>query len=346
MKRPLFLILFLLVLTGCQGSYALPEPDITPDNPPVSIPVDSQPADDVEQDTDPDFAAIGVNELGKVMVLMYHEIGNPEATWTRTPDNFRQDMETLYQEGYRPVNLTEFLSGNIDIPVGTSPFILTFDDGTAGQFRFIEQDGERVVDPQSAVGILLHMAEKYEDFTPAGTFYIYYPLPFRQKEYISEKLELLTTWGFEIGNHSFNHENLAKVPPQEAIQSLAKHVRSTQNFLPGYQVRTLALPYGARPKDNKIIVRNSWDGTEYHNEAILLVGANPARSPFDKKFDPLRLPRVRADGTELSRWIDHFRNKPEERYISDGDPNTVTIPQHQLELLEESKLKDKNLRTY
>lgn len=347
MKRLLFICICLLLLSGCRGSYALPDDEPPQDPPPVPSPVDSpEPVREPEPPPEPDFTLIRPNEVGKIMILMYHEIGYPEATWTRTPENFRQDLETLYLEGYRPVSLTSYLSGNINIPAGTTPFILTFDDGTAGQFRFLEEDGERRLDPNSAVAILLQMAEKYDDFIPAGTFFIYYPLPFRQKGYIEEKLELLDKWGFEIGNHTFNHENLAKITSQKAVETLAKNVRATQSYLPGYNVATLALPYGGRPKNGDYIVSGSWDGTEYKNEAILLVGAHPARSPFDQKFDPLRLPRVRADETELSRWLTQFRNKPDERYISDGDPDWVTIPADLAESFNEKALSGQKLRTY
>ncbi|HEX2999623.1 MAG TPA: hypothetical protein VHR86_05235, partial [Armatimonadota bacterium] len=44
------------------------------------------------------------NELGRVLVLEYHQIGDHEARWTRTPENFRKDLETLYKHGFRAVS--------------------------------------------------------------------------------------------------------------------------------------------------------------------------------------------------------------------------------------------------
>lgn len=343
------IILLCLIVAGCQGSYALPDA-VPADDEAEALPVfePDEPADDssVEPVSEPDVYTLRPNEVGKTMVLMYHEVGGTESTWRRTAENFRNDLETLHQEGYRPVNLNDYLWGNIDIPAGTSPVILTFDDGTGGQFRFFEEDGQSILDPDCAVAIILQMAAKYEDFDPAGTFYIYYPLPFRQKDLIADKLELLTAWGFEIGNHTYGHENLAKLSVQDAVKTLAGHVRATQNYLPLYNVNTLALPYGAMPKDDSHLRSGSWEGVEYQHEAILLVGANPARSPFDRQFNPLRLPRVRADGTELYRWLEYFRNNPEERYISDGDPDSVTIPESLTELVDENRLQGRILRTY
>jgi len=49
------------------------------------------------------------NELGRVMILEYHKIDQPEERWTRTPDNFRRDLERLWERGYRLVALNDFL---------------------------------------------------------------------------------------------------------------------------------------------------------------------------------------------------------------------------------------------
>ncbi|HAA35110.1 MAG TPA: hypothetical protein DCD97_07355, partial [Firmicutes bacterium] len=82
------------------------------------------------------------NELGEVMILMYHEIGYPESAWRRTPENFRLDLENLYEQGYRAISLMDLVRGNIDIPAGTSPVVLTFDDGNKGNFYYLENNGE------------------------------------------------------------------------------------------------------------------------------------------------------------------------------------------------------------
>ena len=37
------------------------------------------------------------NELGRVMILEYHKIDTPEARWTRTPENFRRDLQRLWE---------------------------------------------------------------------------------------------------------------------------------------------------------------------------------------------------------------------------------------------------------
>ena len=83
----------------------------------------------LEEITPVDLREIRANELGDIMVLMYHSIGEPEAEWRRTPENFRADLEYLYQSGYRPISLTDYVTGNITTEAGFTPIVLTFDDG-------------------------------------------------------------------------------------------------------------------------------------------------------------------------------------------------------------------------
>ena len=76
------------------------------------------------------------NELGRVMILEYHKIDYPEERWTRTPENFRRDLEALYARGYRLQSLNDLLDGKITVGAGFTPVVLTFDDSSPGQFRY------------------------------------------------------------------------------------------------------------------------------------------------------------------------------------------------------------------
>ncbi len=285
------------------------------------------------------------NELGEIMILMYHEIAEPEGEWQRTPENFRQDLETLYEQGYRAVSMTDVLRGEIDIPAGTSPVVFTFDDANKGNFNYLEKDGELLIDPDCAVAIMEDFYEEHPDFGLEATFYIYYPHPFRQDEYIEKKLNYLVDRGFEIGNHTYSHANLRNLSSQEVQKELARHVKRTREYLPGYEVNSFALTYGIFPQDQELAIRGSYDGTEYEHEGILLVGSNPAPSPFRTDYDPYRLPRIRAsemntEGVGMYDWLDVLKDNPRRRYISDGDPRTITAPESLQDRLDE-KWEDK-----
>src|SRR6266404_8028014 len=112
------------------------------------------------------------NELGRIMVLEYHKIDYPEERWTRTPENFRRDLETLYTRGYRLQNLNAVIDGRITVPAGTTPVVLTFDDSSPGQFRYVVKDGKLEIDPKCGVGILEAFIKEKPDFGRAATFFV------------------------------------------------------------------------------------------------------------------------------------------------------------------------------
>lgn len=291
------------------------------------------------------------NELGEIMILMYHDIGHPEGEWRRTPENFRRDLETLYEKGFRVVSLTDAISGNIDIPAGTSPVVLTFDDGHKSHFNYIEDNGDLQKDPECAVYIMEQFYQENPDFGLGGTFYVYYPHPFRESEHIKKKFDYLVEQGFEIGNHTYGHANLSNVSTQEAQRELALHVKETQQFLEGYDVNSLALPYGSYPEDSSIALEGSYNGIDYQHKAVLLVGSNPAPSPFHKGFDASRLPRIRASemetaGVGMYDWLEYFEENPHKLYISDGNPDYITVPESQAENIDSDAVEDKKVRRY
>ncbi|HEY3315473.1 MAG TPA: polysaccharide deacetylase family protein [Bacillota bacterium] len=265
------------------------------------------------------------NELGNVLILEYHEVGGEEARWRRSSANFRKDLETLYEKGYRLVNLQDYLAGKIDLPAGMSPVVLTFDDSDPGQFRYLIKDGQPVIDPDSAVGMLVAFHEKHPDFGLAGTFYVLWPYPFGQKDYARQKISFLINNGFEIGNHTMRHDKLSQLSAEEVLRELARPNKMVAEVVPGYQTQSLALPFGIAPRNPELLKSGSYEGTDYQMKAVLLVGAEPASSPFAKGFDPYRLPRVQAIQSELDKWFSNLSD-PIRRYISDGLPEVVSVP--------------------
>ena len=274
------------------------------------------------------------NEMGKIMVIMYHQIAGKENNeWTRSFDNFRKDLQVLYDKGYRPINLRDYVNGNIEVPSGFTPVIFTFDDGTSGQFNLVEKNGKLVANPKSAVGIMEEFSKIHPDFPLKGTFFINYTGFFHGEGTPQERLKYLISEGFEIGNHTVNHANLNKIITAQGVESeIGGHVKKTQELIPGYTVDELALPLGITSKKFKnYIVKGEFEGTKYENKVVLLVGSNPALSPVDKNINVLSLPRVRATAFkpvqyDLYYWLNYFDKNTKEKYISDGDKDSFTVP--------------------
>ena len=285
--------------------------------------------------------ALPANELGRVMILEYHRIDQPEERWTRTPENFRRDLETLYARGYRLQALSALLEGRITVPAGTTPVVLTFDDSSPGQFRYIERNGTLEIDPQSGIGILEAFIREKPDFGRAATFFV---LPgaskpnrlFNQPEHEGRKLRWLVEHGYEIGNHTLWHANLGKYDEATVRAQLAEAQVWVQRHVPDYRLRTLALPHGVYPRDVSWALSGTAKGTTYRHEAILMVAGGAAPSPYAKAFDPVRLQRIQAVEHDLRHWLNHFDKNPHDRLVSDGDPSTITVPTGKKDRLRDS----------
>lgn len=333
------LLLAALMLAACGA--AGPDPDPTPgraDRAPAPTADAPEAGDDEEpqeaaevEDRAVDPAEVGANELGEIPVLMYHRIlPDGGGDYDLTPEEFRSELTYLAEHDYHPITAAELVSGRIDVPAGTTPVVLTFDDSTREQFALTE-DGQ--VAPDTAVGILLEVADAHDGFGATGSFYVLESLFGTSGGAGAELLRELHALGFELGNHTAGHEPLGDLDRAGVQRALAEGARVITEAVPGAQVRTLSYPLGIRPEDPSWVARGSHDGHTYRHEGALLVGSGPSPSPVAEDFEPLAIPRIRSQptwGGEVDYgsgfWFDVLERAPERRYVSDGDPDTISFP--------------------
>ena len=188
------------------------------------------------------------NELGSVPVLMHHQVvPDGGGDFDLTPKEFSDELERLYREGYRPITASDYVTGEIELPAGTSPVVLTFDDAAANQAALLP-NGE--IDPETAVGIMVEFSERHPDFSPAATFYVN-RAPFAAGERTDELVLWLAGHGFELANHTQDHLNLGELSPADAQQQIVLGNRVIRGLLPGAQVdddRPPARRHAARPE--------------------------------------------------------------------------------------------------
>ena len=276
------------------------------------------------------------NTMGRIPILEYHLIGPKEGRWERHPDAFRRDLELLYERGYRPISVAQLIDGDLRLPAGLSPVVFTFDDASPSQFRYIERDGELVIDSTSAVGIWLDFNRKHPDWSnkavfcmlsgaEAGRSFFGDKVKFdnQKAEWRMKKVRFLAEQGFELCNHTLWHANLSKYSDAEVQEQIARGVMAIDSAVPGYRVRTFALPLGEFPKNRDLAQRGEWKDprtgrvVKYDFDAVLLVAGNPVRSPRDSAFNPLRLERVQVMEGTLPRLLDNL-DRTGARYVSDG----------------------------
>ncbi|HOJ11515.1 MAG TPA: polysaccharide deacetylase family protein [Clostridiales bacterium] len=321
--------------------------------------IDDNNVEKAQPEPEIDLEKIRPDESGKIMVVMFHnfvESFTPtkydKGEYTITFDGFEKLLHTLYNNGYRLISFKDYLENNITVQAGCVPMVFTFDDGTSGQFNFIEENGELKVNRNSAVGIMEDFNKLHPDFGLKGMFFVNLGLStFNGKGELQQRLKYLIGKGFEIGNHTFNHINLKDAKSSEKIQQeLGKNQKKMYELVPGYKMYAFSLPYGAPSNDlMKYVIKGEFEGEKYENLAIVEVGWDPALSPVNKKYDPVSTHRVRAPGInpekfDLNWWLENISRKDE--YVSDGNPKKVTIPKEKSDVLDMEKLKDTELITY
>lgn len=276
------------------------------------------------------------NRDGRVPILEYHLVADSDSRWGRSWRHFAQDLQLLYDRGYRPVTVSQLVDKKFDIPVGTSPVVFTFDDASPGQFRYIERNGQLEIDSTSAIGVWLAFHARHPDWANRATFCM---LPAaaaghalfgergiqgQKSAWRFKKVKFLADQGFELCGHTLWHANLGKYSDAVVQEQIARGNMAIDSAVPGYHVRTFALPLGIWPKNRALAKAGSWTDPKtgrtyrYDFDAILEVAGGPNRSPYDPRFNPLSLNRIQIYDDELVRTLDML-DRTHSRYVAGAE---------------------------
>ncbi|MFI6731937.1 polysaccharide deacetylase family protein [Nonomuraea sp. NPDC050451] len=281
----------------------------------------------------PEFARqVHANEAGLVPVLMYHRILPKRlASIDRTPDQLRKELEKLAKKGYVPITARDFATGDIKVPAGKFPVVLTFDDGHPSHFALDANGNPKA---GTAVAVLQEVAGKYPGFRPVATFWINRePFGLTDRQSQAAAVKWLIDHGYEVANHTWNHPNLRVLRKKKVREQIVRLERLLKKLgVP--ESRTMALPFGSMPRPKKLARTGSWDGTRYDFAGVFLAGAEPSLSPYAKKFDRGAIQRIQSNGKKgecrkwcSQYWLEWLDKHPGERYVSDGDPARISIPE-------------------
>lgn len=309
--------------------------------------------DDEKQIRVKKYSENNVNELGRIPIMMYHGIHNKLNSETnyiggnvdkdgyqRTVEAFRNDLEFYYQNNYRMIRLNDYVDGIIDVEIGKSPIVITFDDGLKNNIIVtgLDDNGEIIIDPNCAVGVLESFKKKYPDYNVTATFFINNNL-FNQPEYDDKILKWLVENGYDVGNHSATHSDFTKIGIDETNYQIGSVYEILDEIIPNLYVNIVALPYGSPYKKShqnfSHILSTSYNGKNYTTKSTLRVGWESDYSPFSVDFDKTFIKRIRAydnNGVEFDIKA-NFEYLENNRYISDGDKNKVVIKESDLSKL-------------
>ncbi|MBS1717481.1 MAG: polysaccharide deacetylase family protein [Armatimonadetes bacterium] len=253
------------------------------------------------------------NTDGKVLILMYHKFGAHESRYTRTYNHFWNDLDRLYKMGFRPVTIREYADNKMNLPPGSSPVVLTFDDAHPSQLRFLK-DGS--IDPNCAVAIWQKFAKLHPDFPVKGVFYVVTTMMWAQPKLVDKKIELLKSLGSQVSNHTMHHPFLNKCSDEKARKEIAgAAVYLTKHHVDGAD---FALPYGAFPRNHALTKQFKYNGKIYTNTTVALAGDCPAPSPTNKHFNRYRIPRVigQNEYNGIETWLKRIQAGKVSLYVA------------------------------
>ena len=272
----------------------------------------------------PAAGTLPANQQGRIPVLEYHVIsGDKNSLYTRTAASFRSDLEEAYRLGYRPITIAQMLDKDFrDVPAGMSPVVVVFDDASDSQFRYIDNGGALTIDPTSAVGIWQEFAKSHPGWKNRGVFCMLNggaaghnffgdgpKFGGQKKEWRFQKVKWLADQGFELCDHTLWHMQLSKYPDAAVQEQIARNAMGIDSAVPGYKIRTLALPYGLWPKNRPLAWQGSWTDPKtgqahaYKFDAVLEVSGGPTRSPYDAQFNPHSITRIEAIGDDIRKTL-------------------------------------------
>jgi len=171
-----------------------------------------------------------------IPILLFHAVtdrpGPDLATWSVTPERFRQHLDCLRDEGRTPLTVSGFaaaITGGQQLP--ERPVVVSFDDGYADFVPAAEEMAARgmVSTMYVTTGHLVGSPTVGMPSAPMLT---------------AEQLAPLETLGVEIGAHSHHHYHVDVAPRSVALDEIRRPKVILEDLL-GHPVASYAYPHGS-----------------------------------------------------------------------------------------------------
>ena len=244
---------------------------------------------------------------------MYHKFAAKETRYDRSFDHFRHDLQRLYDMGFRPVTMSEYLSDDLHIPPGASPVVVTLDDSNPTQFTM---DDHGDVDPDCAVGIWQEFARTHPDFPVRATWYVLPTVMWGQKKWAEKKVEILKDSGSELGSHTWSHPILRNLTDRQVRTEISRSLDFLAKL--GFDKVSFAYPYGIYPRHMDV-----FDGFWKNQKSYIMTGAvtcdtDIAPAPASDDLRPFKVPRVEAiDGAGgVDYWLDKIQSHKVKAFVA------------------------------
>src|SRR3989344_4970342 len=145
-----------------------------------------------------------------IPILMYHDVSETDNQWCVSPQSFEAQMSHLYKQGYKTISLSQLHSILNNRETKEKYVVLTFDDARKGVFPYAFRTLKKynfsatVFVVPSWIEVDVPDAEKYSSFMSW------------------DELSVLSSTGWEVGNHTLTHKNMVELSPEERQHEIDK----------------------------------------------------------------------------------------------------------------------------
>jgi len=174
---------------------------------------------------------------------MYHKIGVPpkgsklSSLWV-SKEMFSKQVDYLLKHGFTPILFRELVDASRGgKPLPEKPVLITFDDGYENNYT----EAYRILKEKGAKGniflVFNTIGKQNEWHNPESEPWI----PMLNWEEINE---MLASGVMDMGAHTMNHVNLAKIPLETAAWEIREVKKRLEEKL-GHEIPCFAFPYGS-----------------------------------------------------------------------------------------------------
>jgi len=273
------------------------------------------------------------------------------STKTRLSD-FQQQLQTLYDSGYSLVPLDAWLKGDMRIPAGRKPLILTIDDCFFADQIFLNPDGTPSV--KSGVGLLWQFSQTHPDFGFAVA--LFYNMGDKQYGNVvrgdwwnvgpgwEDSLAKAIAWCIQNGampyNHFYTHPELDLITTvkdlnyqlqENEIQLRDSLTRINQQSLADNLANIIAITFGIWPT-NESVKKALLSYVSTNNQPLLAImdvdyaiRAKYLQPVYSTQFNRFDVPRIVANQDGIDVLVKNKDTFPKAQDCKLGPVDTTKV---------------------
>jgi hypothetical protein len=326
-KLAFFLLALTLAASACQANTPIPLATETPA--PIPTATQTPPPTITPPPTEiPYYLNVTVwTEEPRVPMLAYHQLAPDTSEYSTghkvRASDLRAQLEGLDEAGFTLVAVEDWINGNISVPRGRRPLIISMDDLFFNNQITLGADGIPTTD--TSIGIFWRFAQERPEFG----FHLALFANLGDKLYAEpdypdweEKLARSIAWcldhGAEVYNHTYRHARLDLTDPPGVKSELRRNdlylrellaMIGREDLIPKLG-NMLATPFGNWPDANGTYVMENYTTPEgMPMQAIFAIDNNERAGfvppPYSPKFNRFHIPRIAARPVTVQYLIEH-----------------------------------------